>query len=45
MRLALHKHSVRYTIDGIHPNALGMKKLARFIIQKALELPRGATGY
>ena len=27
-----------YTYDGIHPNALGMKKIARFIVAKTLEM-------
>lgn len=38
-------NSASYTIDGIHPNANGMKKMARYVIQRTLEICRTGIDY
>lgn len=38
-------NSAAYTIDGIHPNANGMKKMARYVIQRTLEICRTGLDY
>lgn len=34
-----------FTIDGIHPNNLGMKKIARFIVKKTMEMAISQSDY